>query len=543
MSRRHIHAWALLGLALLFGSCTEKLELLGPQIVAPDSLRGTIGDTLLFTSIYLGDGSDVARHSWDFNSDGIIDFVWTNFGDSDTLVVDGDTLVFDGNMQIIGHAYSSTGEYTATLQITTVGNRLFRSHTPVRITDGRPQLAATVSDSVGCGETILLSGTASDDAGLRAFWDLDGDGIPDLSADFVDSVTLEAEVAFDEPGVYPFRFSASDNDGHLEALDFAVTVGVAPEWTDGAAMSQPRADHAAAVFGGEIYVFGGRHGRGATGRVEIYDPVGDNWRDGADMPTPRWGLQAVAIGDSIFVAGGVTMADTIFPYMEIYDPVGDAWETFPADTIHAMPLPRRGFAMLEVGEKYAGGDSLLLVGGTTGGEMIESNLIYNTHTRSWSIDTNPNSPLSPGRAWLDAVTVWNDEAEIGGRMFALGGTGDGITPSGIFERYIPFNDFWTGEPPLPTPRIAPALAQHGGKLYVFGGSLGIVGATDVVEVFSLTTELWDAVTPMPLARSGAVAVTLEGRIYVIGGATEFTSPYHVEGSVELQVLVPWRCAP
>jgi hypothetical protein len=36
---------------------------------------------------------------------------------------------------------------------------------------------------------------------------------------------------------------------------------------------------------------------------------------------------------------------------------------------------------------------------------------------------------------------------------------------------------------------------------------------------------------------------LDDRIYVIGGATESSSPYYVEGSRDVQVLVPWRCAP
>ena len=45
-----------------------------------DGTSATINDTLLFTGVYLGNGQDVARHNWDFNSDGIFDFEWINYG-------------------------------------------------------------------------------------------------------------------------------------------------------------------------------------------------------------------------------------------------------------------------------------------------------------------------------------------------------------------------------------------------------------------------------------------------------------------------------
>ncbi len=521
----------ILVLGLLLGACDEKVSMPGVHLITPDSLRATVGDTLIFWSIYTGDPSDIARYAWDFQSDGIFDFEFTNQGwDLDTLGVSA--------------IYSHAGEYVVTFQVTTVRNQLLRATTPARITDEWPVLSAELPDSVDCGESFELVGRASDDAGRRAYWDLGGEGGADFSADFTDSVTLHADGVYDEPGIYKMIFAASDNDGHIERLEFELVVGTPPVWSAGAPMSAARADMAAAVVDGRIYVFGGRHGRGVVGSVEIYDPDTDSWSFGAALPTPRWGAEAVVKGEDIYVIGGVTQADTVFPMLEIYHTTGDSWTTFdPGQTKNIMPIRKRGFAAIAVGETSAAGDSIMLVGGMAAGTVIDTTLIYSTVTDSFSVDRTPSHFPAEGRAWLDAVTAWDDESQTDGKLFTVGGTADGALPSARVESYQPISDFWRNEDPLPTARIAPAAAFHDGRLYVIGGGLGTSGASDLVEVFSLQRDIWETMPPIPEARSGAEALVVADRIYLVGGATATTSPYHVEGSRTLQILDPWRCSP
>jgi len=261
------------------------------------------------------------------------------------------------------HIYARADDYTATLQVTTVQNRLYRATTRAIVTDGVPQLSASVPDSVACGEIFSLIGHAARRRRQPRLLDLRGDGSAELSQTYTDSLTLVLETSFDEPGRYTLVFGASDNDNHVERLSFTLIVGGAPYWLQGADLLEARADHAAAALAGRLYVFGGRHGRGVVGSTEIYDPLSDTWTPGAPLPTPRWGARAVAMEDRIYVLGGVTQADSIFPSVEIYEPAADSWTVFaPQLPKHRMPSKKRGFAALKVGGTTACCDSILLFG-------------------------------------------------------------------------------------------------------------------------------------------------------------------------------------
>ncbi len=531
MRPQRIAPLLMLLIAFGLGACEEKVSEPGIHIYTADSLRGTIGDTLRFAGFYTGNPGDVARHQWDFNSDGIFDATWENLGQ-------------DWPAVSFLHSYSRADNYTATLQVTTVQNRLYRATTRAIVTDGLPQLSASVPDSANCGETISLIGHAVDDAGNRAFWDLRGDGSAELSQTFTDSITLVLNTSFAEPGRYTLVFGASDNDNHVERLSFTLIVGGAPYWTSGADLLEARADHAAAAFEGRLYVFGGRHGRGVVGSTEIYDPVSDSWSFGSPLPTPRWGAKAVAMAERIYVLGGVTQNDSIFPSVEIYEPATDSWRVFnPQLPKHRMPSRKRGFAALKVGGTTACCDSILLFGGMGAGGINDTTLIYYTARDSFSMDRTHF--MQETRAWLGGATAWNTPAELDGRLYAVGGSADGATPSSRVEAYDPFSDFWRLQPALPTARIAPAVAFLAGKLYVLGGSTSGSGASAVAEVFSLGEGAWDSLPALPVPRSGATALRLPGeeRIYLVAGATPATSTYHVEGSRDLQILVPWRCSP
>lgn len=527
----HITAIGTLALALLLGACDERVSEPGAHLIVPDSLRATVDDSVLIWGVYTGNPADVARYSWDFQSDGIFDSQLANFGE-------------DWEGAGVYHSYSREGDYTVTLQVTTVQNRMLRATTPVRITDELPVISAELPDSVACGESFELVGRASDDDGRRAFWDFGGDGGLDHAVDFTDSVTLTVNASFDEPGIYPMVFGASDNDGHIEKLEFEIVVGDPPSWEGGPAMSEARADHAAAEHGGLLYVFGGRHGRGVVSSLEIYDPALESWSYGADLPTPRWGAEAVAMEDAIYLVGGVTQADTVFPMVEVYHPSTDSWTTFDPDVSkHIMPIAKRGFAALRVGGQTACCDSIMFIGGMAAGAVNDTTMIYYTVNDSFSLDIAPTHfPLSD-RTWLDAVTAWENSLQLDGRIFAVGGSEDGANPSARLESYEPEFDYWRNEQAMSIPRIAPAAAYFEGQIYVMGGGDGDDSAADSGEVYSIERRSWVDLPPLLEPRSGAAAVALGGRIYLVGGATAVTSPYHVEGSRDLQILEPWSCSP
>jgi len=76
MRPQRIAPLLMLLVACGLGACEEKVSEPGIHVYTTDSLRGTIGDVLRFAGTYSGDPRDVARHQWDFNSDGIFDATW-----------------------------------------------------------------------------------------------------------------------------------------------------------------------------------------------------------------------------------------------------------------------------------------------------------------------------------------------------------------------------------------------------------------------------------------------------------------------------------
>jgi N-acetylneuraminic acid mutarotase len=73
---------------------------------------------------------------------------------------------------------------------------------------------------------------------------------------------------------------------------------------------------------------------------------------------------------------------------------------------------------------------------------------------------------------------------------------------------------WTRAAPLLSSRTEVAGAELGGRLYVVGG-FGQGG--DQVEAYDPRTDQWERRAPLPVSIHHAAAVTVGGRLYVVGG--------------------------
>ncbi len=548
MSRWTYLVWLPLALVLALGDCSEKLSLPEAHLIWPDSMQATIGDTLFVIGSYTGNPRDLARLRLDEKSDGIFDA--EAIGRINVIEIPNMELPIVAGFSDTIFAimrYDQAGEFVATLQMTTVDNRLFRTTTQFRITDEIPNIVIAAPDSADCGEVFQVQAWVTDDAGESVSWDFDADRIPDATATFVDSVQLPGEFSFDSPGSYPIQFTAIDNDAHIERREFNLTVGYGPEWVGHASLLEARADHAGVVYDGNIYIFGGRDGDTTLGSVEFIELPASRPRLLSPMPTPRWGAQAVVLRDRIFVAGGVMADGTPFRGMEIYDPLFDSWTVFPADDAHLMPVPKLGFSMLRTGRDYidsVGNDIILLFGGWTEDGIGLNTVVYKAYLGDNFEGTfvlDQTRFMRTTRVEMGAVMVWSDEAQTSGKLYALGGSADGSTASDKMEFFSPVSGFWFNDTPLPSPRVDPGVTAHDGKLYVFGGAASLAGAIDLVDVYDLDAKRWIPGPPLPLPRKGPLALAVGDRIYVIGGATPTNTTYHVEGSADMQVLLPWRC--
>jgi N-acetylneuraminic acid mutarotase len=114
-------------------------------------------------------------------------------------------------------------------------------------------------------------------------------------------------------------------------------------------------------------------------------------------------------------------------------------------------------------------------------------------------------------------------AELGGKVYVIGGYPPGRIPSDVVQVYDPAANSWTLGP------AAPAAVHHaiamavGGRLFLIGGELHGAGTghppefIDDVYELDLATGAWLPRAPMPTTRSGGGAGVIDGKIYVAGG--------------------------
>jgi N-acetylneuraminic acid mutarotase len=116
-------------------------------------------------------------------------------------------------------------------------------------------------------------------------------------------------------------------------------------------------------------------------------------------------------------------------------------------------------------------------------------------------------------------------AELGGKLYASGGSGSGGSVTD-HAAYDPISDMWTPLDPLPTPRNHLASVALGGYVYVIGGRSDGSGNVNSAELdrYDPGSDTWDVLAPMPTARSGHAAAALAGRIVVMGGEVNLDNP-------------------
>lgn len=151
-------------------------------------------------------------------------------------------------------------------------------------------------------------------------------------------------------------------------------------------------------------------------------------------------------------------------------------------------------------------------------------------------DTLPpaGSAVWQALAPLPAPRQEHGVAELGGKLYVVGGmNGAGITLSSVLA-YDIAADRWTEVAPLPQPIHHPGVAAVAGKLYVLGGfnlvTPAFVALGDVYE-YDPAANSWRERSAMPAGseRGAAAVAALDGRIYVAGGQRNLqaTPDFHV----------------
>jgi hypothetical protein len=249
-------------------------------------------------------------------------------------------------------------------------------------------------------------------------------------------------------------------------------------WRGRPGLPVPLHAFAAAAYDGRLYVAGGVDAEGQRSALVLEcDPVEGVWVECAPMPTPRSHLALVALGGELHALGGLEPA-LLGPRAsrrhEVYDPVIDTWSAS-----RALRLPHRVVApgAVAVGERIhlAGGEGRWLFG-RWGDYLSDRHRVY----RAGSGWTHELAPLPSPR-------VAPRLAELHGRLAAVGGEA-AFGWLADCDLYDPASDTWHPLPALHQTIAAPGVAAIDGTLYVTGAQRA-AGRGVLMEVCPVSTRL------------------------------------------------------
>ena len=98
-------------------------------------------------------------------------------------------------------------------------------------------------------------------------------------------------------------------------------------WTERAPLSRSKGSPAAVSYNGKLYSIGGRSGPGDFGDVEMYDPASDSWSSGPSIE-PRGTAGAALYCGDIYVFGGESQSrKTTLDEVLRFDTASKMWQT------------------------------------------------------------------------------------------------------------------------------------------------------------------------------------------------------------------------
>ena len=302
-------------------------------------------------------------------------------------------------------------------------------------------------------------------------------------------------------------------------------------WDDNVAeLLSPRVSCAAVELGGRLYAIGGLNSYSNPTiyyqTTESYNPSSNTWTTlAATMTTPRVQHAAASFGGRIYVAGGNIASGALSPVAtaEVYDPpairsgaeIGGTWST-----IAPMNVVRHSFGLVVVG------DALYAVGGMTqvaGNQDVAAGSCecgaerYDPNTDTWTLIENPTGNLG---AW-PALPIAN---AVGGALYAFGnGAGTGTVAYAALAPTLSYTipeslETFSSLPTAPSTFYAPWSTATMGKVFVGGGRDAAVQTNNSMAAYDVSSGLWGPLNSQTNAgRQAACAEALGGKIYLFGG--------------------------
>lgn len=239
--------------------------------------------------------------------------------------------------------------------------------------------------------------------------------------------------------------------------------------------------HAAEVYDGRWYLFGGFSSSGGSSmdEVQIYDPATNGWSLGAPMPFPAGSCASALINGKIYIAGGIVGTVTTNG-AAVYDPSSNTWSM-----IAPMPVGRNHTA------SGTDGTNFYIFGGRDGANVVANGYntvqIYYPASNTWVSSTDPGSTLAPlpqARGGMGKAVYYN------GNFYVMGGetaSGAGATVNHVYNRVDIYNvasNTWSLGTPMPTARHGIFPVLDGNRIYVAdGGTQSSVSISWLLEIY------------------------------------------------------------
>lgn len=246
-------------------------------------------------------------------------------------------------------------------------------------------------------------------------------------------------------------------------------------WVNLADCILPRSLFGSAVWGNNLFVFGGNE---AYGSGERYDPVADEWTTIAPSHAAVPGCSTATVGDIIFVNGG--QGKDGLSGLSSYSPIGNFWQQEPSPG-----HPRAFHTML------AHGQSLIVVGGMGADEEVLASVeAYDTVTEAWSAMPPLPAPRMCHAALLDEARSW---------LYVIGGVDEaGQALASVLRMCLSDGaPAWEAVTPMPHPRQSMAAVFFAGHPCVLGGWAPDVHIldSDCVLMYDAGAEVWTYSNP------------------------------------------------
>ena len=241
-------------------------------------------------------------------------------------------------------------------------------------------------------------------------------------------------------------------------------------WLRGAAMRQPRADHAAvALRDGRVLVAGGENANFIYRSAEIYDPATNTWAAAAPMPRVRTQFLMAALPDGTVLAlGGLEERGAPSRTSVIYDPRTDSWREGPRLSTDRV---LSAIATLD------NGDVLVI-----GGQYAASNTAERYDWRAKAF-VYAGVLIEPRLAAAAATLADGSVALVGGLPDSPSRVG--FAPTVTAERWDARTNAWTALPGIAAARALGTLVISGDHAYFVGAALEAEQTDPSVERLSV----------------------------------------------------------